>query len=491
MNPPSEPNIGRFLCGALEEFVEADPGRQILDEARRLSEDGRHDDGYRLLRSGMRRLGRWRAEAASALVEIALRTREPRPRLSDEFAELVRLAKGSGNSLLPVLEVFELAGHEERKELLFDHVGPARDSGVADSLQAERLHAAAERGHWQAATASLVQIAGKVRQRCFALWETCWTLVFPEREPWGVSQLDGKVPLPETILQLLRPLLELKTARTAAARPGAALRLPRPAGPSVSLRPVLDSWCRPTCLLREMIVLWSETAMLVTGQKPPISQADIVARLTAAAESPTPTAGCRTLPREPFLRRRLDEAIRRLAEELLADLGRPPRPPAAPPPAPAETVAVPAGMLKGRAMGIPAFQIGEYLVTRARFAEFDPSVELRRGEEHRPMTSVNWFQARAFARRLGGRLPTACEWWWALKCGALPTTVAGTPLAGPGTDAQPPTAEWSRDWTLAGSEKVRLNHVGRTPTAATVGLTGEHGLPPLEKDPALGFRVVL
>jgi hypothetical protein len=24
-----------------------------------------------------------------------------------------------------------------------------------------------------------------------------------------------------------------------------------------------------------------------------------------------------------------------------------------------------------------------------------------------------------------------------------------------------------------------------------VGLTGEHGLPPLEKDPALGFRVVL
>jgi hypothetical protein len=513
---PDPPPPGQFLHEAVSEFVDSDPGRQTLDEARRLAAGGRTEEAYRLLRSGLRRMGRWRSEAIASLVEFALAGARRRPGLSDEFAELVRLAKGGGAGLLPALEVFELAGHEERKELLFDHVGAAaagpreRESlHASPALLSERLHAAAERGQWLAQSADLVQVcvARNERRKCLALWETCSLLVFPEREPWGVGQVEGKVPLPEPLVQVLKPLLELKVCRTVAARPGAMLRLPRPSAPAASLRPVLEGWCRPGCRLTEAVALWADAAMLVADLKPSIPQSAIVEGLMRLRDGrPSAVAGasasmlgpvgpsgptpCRLLPADAFLRRRVESRLRSLAAALLVDLGK--AVPAGSPPA--GMVAVPAGLLKGRAMGVPAFWIDAEPVTRARFAAFDPSVEVRLGEGDRPMTGVNWFQARAFARSVGGRLPTAAEWLWAVRSGKIDPFPAD-PVPGL-PEPEPTPAEWVADWTLTGAEKVRVNVPGHAPPGSPGAMAAgasasEPGLPPLEKDARLGFRVAM
>jgi hypothetical protein len=489
---PDPKRPGRFLSAALDEFVQADPGRQALTEARALAEAGRNDEAYRLLCAALRGLGRWRQDAAAALVEIAMKTTEPLPRLSDDLAELVRTVKGSGQSLLPVLEVFELAGHEERKELLFDHIADPAEAGAADAVLSERIAGAAARGNWASPLGWLGQLIGKSvdKRFCFALWETAATLVFPEREPWSAGQLDGKLTLPEPAAAIARTLLELKVLRATAARPGAQLWLPRPAATAgAPVRPMLEGFCRAECRLREIVALWADVAMLITRKTPSISQAEIIDRLTEIAASASPTAACRMVPRDAFLRRRLDARVRESAELLLADLGR--RCPAGKPPA--GMTAVAAGTLKGRSMGIPAFFLSEYLVTRAQFAAFDPAVELRRGEESRPMTNLNWFQARAYARKLGGRLPQTCEWWWALKSRCLPLNAAGTVVGSPapGPEQEETFAEWSDDWTLAGAEKVRLNAASRAAAPGAPPVPTEAGLSPVDKDPRLGFRAAM
>jgi len=486
MAKASENAAGRFVGRALDEFVNADPGRHALAEATALSHEGQDDEAYRLLRASLRKLGRWRAEAVDELVRIALRTRIPHPVLSDEFAELVRLVKGSGRSLLPVLEVFELAGHEERKELLFDHIGRAPET-VGDALPAERLHSASMCGNWM--SPALVQAAGKSRQKCYALWEACTALVFPEREPWSIEQLDAKIPLPDFLRPVLKPLLELKVIRTAAARNGAVLRLPRPAGaPAVPVRAQLDTWCRTGCGLREMICLWADAALLVSQGKSPMTQREIVERLEFLIACESPCAGCKHVPRDEWLRRRTDRRLREWAGLVLRDLGRSPAP-ALPPPE--GLIEVPAGTVRGRSMGVPGFRMTEHLITRIAFAEFDPSIELRRAEEHRPMTNVNWFQAAAFARRFGGRLPSSSEWWSAHKADRMPTNPEGMVLGTPANDDDPVLAEWSADWSLAGSEKVKLNVPVKPAAPGALPGPGEGSLSPVDREMRLGLRVAL
>ena len=64
----------------------------------------------------------------------------------------------------------------------------------------------------------------------------------------------------------------------------------------------------------------------------------------------------------------------------------------------------------GREVQAQAFLIDRYEVTHERYRAFKPSHTFRKGKGKFPLTQVNFFEAEAFCRDGGNRLPTEIEW---------------------------------------------------------------------------------
>lgn len=64
----------------------------------------------------------------------------------------------------------------------------------------------------------------------------------------------------------------------------------------------------------------------------------------------------------------------------------------------------------GRKIPLEAFLIDKFEVTRERYRSFKPEHDFAEGKEKYPVTHVNYFQAEAFCKSEGKRLPTEKEW---------------------------------------------------------------------------------
>ena len=64
----------------------------------------------------------------------------------------------------------------------------------------------------------------------------------------------------------------------------------------------------------------------------------------------------------------------------------------------------------GRTVQMQAFLIDKYEVTHKRYRSFNASHIFSKGKENYPLTLVNYFEAEAFCKHGGNRLPTEKEW---------------------------------------------------------------------------------
>lgn len=64
---------------------------------------------------------------------------------------------------------------------------------------------------------------------------------------------------------------------------------------------------------------------------------------------------------------------------------------------------------------VDGFWIQEHEVTHQEYARFDPGHVVGAGEERRPVTGVTWAEAMAYARSLGGTLPSEVHWEFAAR----------------------------------------------------------------------------
>lgn len=59
---------------------------------------------------------------------------------------------------------------------------------------------------------------------------------------------------------------------------------------------------------------------------------------------------------------------------------------------------------------VKAFEIDKFEVTNAQFKAFDKDYTIPAGKENNPAVEVNYFDAEAYCKSSGKRLPTAAEW---------------------------------------------------------------------------------
>lgn len=64
---------------------------------------------------------------------------------------------------------------------------------------------------------------------------------------------------------------------------------------------------------------------------------------------------------------------------------------------------------------VRAFWIQEHEVTHAEYRRFDPDHGFPAGKARHPVAGVTWEEASAYARSLGGRLPTEYQWEFAAR----------------------------------------------------------------------------
>lgn len=63
-----------------------------------------------------------------------------------------------------------------------------------------------------------------------------------------------------------------------------------------------------------------------------------------------------------------------------------------------------------RRLSVDGFWIQRHEVTNAEYRRFDPDHQFPAGAGRRPVVNVTWREAMAYARFVGGRLPTEPEW---------------------------------------------------------------------------------
>lgn len=64
---------------------------------------------------------------------------------------------------------------------------------------------------------------------------------------------------------------------------------------------------------------------------------------------------------------------------------------------------------------VDGFWLQEHEVTNQEYARFDPGHSFPSGEERRPVANVTWAEAMAYARSLGGTLPSEVDWEFAAR----------------------------------------------------------------------------
>lgn len=85
-------------------------------------------------------------------------------------------------------------------------------------------------------------------------------------------------------------------------------------------------------------------------------------------------------------------------------------------PAIGDIVAVPAGKFifgppdSKKTLDLPAFSIDAYEVTNGQYLKFKPEYKFPAGQENYPVIEVSWFEAEAYCKSQGKRLPTEEEW---------------------------------------------------------------------------------
>lgn len=61
-------------------------------------------------------------------------------------------------------------------------------------------------------------------------------------------------------------------------------------------------------------------------------------------------------------------------------------------------------------VSLKAFEIDQFEVTNTQFKEVNASFEIPKGKENDPVSEVTYFDAEAYCKAVGKRLPTAAEW---------------------------------------------------------------------------------
>jgi formylglycine-generating enzyme required for sulfatase activity len=61
-------------------------------------------------------------------------------------------------------------------------------------------------------------------------------------------------------------------------------------------------------------------------------------------------------------------------------------------------------------VAVKAFEIDQFEVTNSQFKEVNASFEIPKGKENNPVTEVTYFDAEAYCKAVGKRLPTSTEW---------------------------------------------------------------------------------
>jgi sulfatase modifying factor 1 len=99
---------------------------------------------------------------------------------------------------------------------------------------------------------------------------------------------------------------------------------------------------------------------------------------------------------------------------------------------PRKAVRIPAGTyralyMKGAGVHVAAFSIDRDPVTRAEYLQWRDKAPGQVGHARRPMTDVTWYEAAAYCKARGGRLPTLAEWEYVAAASRTERNAASRP----------------------------------------------------------------